>query len=167
MEKRHSIFIALVLGLLVAGLAGYGACTMELDDTQGVLGEVPPMPDAAVPTMPPEIDDPEIDPDGLGTGVIPDHPVPGIVPGDPIVPDDPGNDEGPNIDLPDDVEEGMPNATGRTLCGATTCGTDEVCCVHEGTCYPRTCLDCCAGADDQPRPDETVLDPPVINPVAH
>ncbi|MEZ4335504.1 MAG: hypothetical protein R3B82_02655 [Sandaracinaceae bacterium] len=166
MTKRHSIFIALVLGLLVAGLAGYGACTMEIDDTANVLGEVPPMPDAAMPTMPPELDDPPIDPGHLGTGVMPDHPDPGVMPEDPIVPEVPGGETDVNVDLPDETMGNMPNVDGRTFCGATTCGADEFCCHHEGTCYPRTCVACCSGADDQPRPDETVLDPPVINPVA-
>lgn len=166
MRKQHSIFIALVLGLLVAGLAGYGACTMTVDDSQSVLGEVPPMPDASMPTMPPELDDPPIDPGDLGTGVVPNHP-PAIIPEEPIEPTVPGGDDDVNIDLPDEATGNMPNANGRTFCGATSCGADELCCHHEGTCYPRTCVSCCSGADDQPRPDEGVLDPPVINPVEH
>jgi hypothetical protein len=163
MEKRHTIFIVVVLGVLALGLAGYGACMMDTSETTGVdLGEVPGLPDASMPEMPPEVDDPPVNPDELGNGMPSGEPA--IVPGDPIVPDLPPGEV--NVDLPDEATDNLPALDGRTVCGATTCAADERCCVHEGQCYPRTCTDCCSGEDDQPRPDETVLNPPVIDPVA-
>ncbi len=166
MLKRHTLFLAVVLGISVAGLVGYGACMMDLEETETILGEVPPMPDAGMPELPPELDDPVVDPDGLNQG-LPGEQMPGVVPVDPIVPEPPAGEPGtPEVDLPEEATGNVNLPGGHTACGAGTCGPHEVCCHHEGTCYPSTCLDCCAGADDQPRPDETVLNPPVIDPVA-
>ncbi|MCB9594889.1 MAG: hypothetical protein H6719_19360 [Sandaracinaceae bacterium] len=166
MEKRHMLFAAVVLSVLVAGTVGYGACVMDLDDGTGILGEVPPMPDAGMPNLPPELDDPPIDREGIDRGMPGERGEPGPMPGDPIRPQPEDDDPGVNMDMPDDVSANDRDLAGRTVCGAGMCAADERCCVSEGQCYPVTCDDCCS-QEDRPRPTPGVLDPPVIDPAAH
>ncbi|MBX3270440.1 MAG: hypothetical protein KF729_09280 [Sandaracinaceae bacterium] len=165
MERRHIIFGAIVLGVLVAGLVGYGACMMEVGDESGSLGEVPPMPDASMPSLPPTLDDPPVEEAAIGR---PPH-VPTPTPTNPDMPrPDPGEPGEVTVDLPADpplgqAELGEGRLAGPTTCGAVECGADEYCCVREGQCYARTCRDCCS-EEGQPRPGPTTA--PIPDPRA-
>ena len=148
------VFGAVVVGLLLAATAGYGACMMDIDDGGAELGEIPSA-DAGMPILPPEIEDHPVTGQDDLAGVLP-----GEIEDPPPLPDAPPEPEGeaevnldvemPTQDIPDGPGVGTP-----TECGAVTCSATEFCCLHEGTCYPRTCDGCCGGADERPQPGST------------
>lgn len=155
--KKHLIAITAAIFVIAGG--SYAACTMEVLPSEGALGPAELGVDAGVPTLPPELNDPEdrrIDPAWRGSPFEPGavtHPMPQVPAAEPTL----ELPEAPSL-----VRVERPQAP--QACGASECGAHELCCWPEGVCYPADCRNCCPGEDERPGPAEIGM--PVTDPAA-